>query len=147
MSKFYGTYGSQGEQLQQKATTFELITEDTGVHTNPEQWLQDNHWNSDEVAVAAAGAGGQQSLGAAVAALKKRRIREITIRHDGSNPTTVTLLVSGGATKLTLYVNSKDTLVWSSEDGRVFTAAQQPAVQSSDITGGSTYVSVSGVEK
>lgn len=139
--------GSEGADLQQVAGTHELIVQDTGLHTNPEQWMQDNHWDAGEVTIAAAGVGGQQNLGAAVAALKTRRIREITIRHDGSNPSTVTLLISGGATKLTLYMNSKDTFVWSSEDGRAFTAAQQPAVQTSDVTGGSTYVSASGVEK
>ena len=139
-------YGSQGQQLQQKAATFELITEDTGLHTNPELWLQSNHWDSDEVAVVAAGVGGQQNLGAAVAALKVRRIREITIRHAGSANTVVTLLVSGGTTKATIDVPAQTTRVWSSQDGRAFTAAQQPAVQTSDVTGGSTYVSASGVE-
>jgi len=125
-----------------------LPTQDTGLHTNPEQWLQDNHWEpAAEVTVAAIGVGGQQDLGAAVAGGEVRRIRELTMRNDGSNNTVVTLLVSGGATKLTTDVPAKTTRVWSSPDGRSFAAGQVSAVQTSDVTGGSTYVSASGVEE
>jgi len=113
---------------------------------NAEKFLHDNHWESGEVTVSAAGAGGQQNLGSVVATGKKRRIREITIRHAGTNNTVVTLLVSGGATKLTIDVPAQSTRVWSSQDGRIFNAGEQPAVQSSDITGGSTFVSAAGVE-
>lgn len=141
-------FGSQDLPALQKAVTGELIVEDTGLHTNPEQWLQDNHWETPaEVIVAAAGVGGQQNLGAAVPAFKVRRIREITIRNAGTNNTVVTLLIAAGATKLTIDIPAQTTRVWSSEDGRAFTAAQQPAVQTSDVTGGSTYITASGVEK
>lgn len=116
------------------------------VVDNSEKWLHQWHWNSAEVTIAAIGVGGQQNLGAAVAAGRTRRIREITIRHAGTNNTVVTLLISGGAIQLTIDVPAQTTRVWSSPDGRVFTAAQQPAVQTSDTTGGSTYVSASGVE-
>ena len=119
--------------------------DDSGAHTNPARWLHENHWDCDEVTVAVAGAPGQQNLGVAVAAGLTRRIREITIRHAGTNNTVVTLLV-GAVIRLTIDVPAQTTRVWSSEDGRVFTAAQQPAVQTSDITGGSTFVSASGVE-
>jgi len=139
--------GSEGVLLLQNPVTHELLVEDTGVHTNPEQWLQDNHWDCDEVEVAAAGVGGEENLGAVVGAGLVRRIREITIRHAGTNNTVVTILVSGGTTKLTIDVPAQTTRVWSSEDGRTFIAAQQPAVQTSDVTGGSTFVSASGVEK
>ena len=118
----------------------------SGTHTNPAQWLHDNHWESNEVTIAVAGVGGQQNLGAVVGAGLVRRIRELTIRHVGSANTVVTLLIAGGATKITIDVPAQTTRVWSSEDGRVFTAAQQSAVQTSDITGGSTFVSASGVE-
>jgi hypothetical protein len=139
-------YGSQSAQLLQKAATHELITEDTGLHTNPEKWLQDNHWDCNEVDIAGAGVGGQQNIGAAVAALKTRRIREVTVRHAGTNNTVVTLLISGGATRVTIDVPALTTRVWSSEDGRAFLATIQPAAQSSDVTGGHTFVSASGVE-
>lgn len=138
--------GSQGATLQQVPGTLELITEDTGANTNPERWLHENHWDCDQVTIAVAGAGGQQNLGAVVAAGITRRIREITIRHEGTNDTTVTLLIAGGAVRLTIRVPSQSTIVWSSQDGREFIAAQQPAVQTSDVTGGSTFVSASGVE-
>ena len=121
-------------------------SQDTGANTNPERWLHENHWESGEVTIAVAGAGGQQNLGAVVGAGASRRVREITIRHAGSNNTVVTLLIAGGATRLTIDVPAQTTRVWNSEDGRVFTAGQQSAVQTSDITGGSTFVSASGVE-
>jgi hypothetical protein len=119
--------------------------DDSGAHTNPARWLHENHWDCDQVTVAVAGLPGQQNLGAVVGAGLTRRIREITIRHAGTNNTVVTLLV-GVAIRLTIDVPAQTTRVWSSEDGRVFTTAQQVAVQTSDITGGSTFISASGVE-
>jgi hypothetical protein len=113
---------------------------------NTEGWLHSHHWECDEVTIAAAGVGGQQNLGAAVGAGLTRRIRELTIRHAGTNNTVVTLLISGGATKVTIDVPAQSTRVWSSQDGREFAAAEQPAVQTSDATGGSTFVSAAGVE-
>lgn len=123
-----------------------LPTQDTGTHTNPERWLHDNHWEAPEVTIAVAGVGGQQNLGAVVGVGVARRIREITVRHAGSNNTVVTILIAGGATKLTFDVPAQTTRVWSSEDGREFIAGEQPAARTSDVTGGSTYVSVAGVE-
>ena len=120
--------------------------DDTGLNTNPERWLHDHHWEAEQVTIAVAGALGEQNLGTAVAT-GTRRIREITIRHAGTNNTVVTLLIAGGAIKLTIDVPAQTTRVWSSEDGKVFTSGQQPAVQTSDVTGGSTYVSAAGVEK
>ena len=109
-------------------------------------YLGENHWECNEVTIAAAGVGGQQNLGGAVPPLMTRRIREITIRHAGTNNTVVTLLIAGGATKVTIDVPAQTTRVWSSQDGKEFAAAEQPAVQSSDVTNGNTYVSASGVE-
>jgi hypothetical protein len=114
--------------------------------TNPELWLHQHHWEAEEVTISAAGVGGQQNLGAVVGAGLTRRIRELTIRHTGTNNTVVTLLISGGATKVTIDVPAQSTRVWSSEDGRKFVAGEQPAVQSSDVTGGNTYISAAGVE-
>ena len=118
---------------------------DTYVSASGSDVLVDE-WNSNEVTVVATGAGGQQSLGAAVAATHERWIREITVRNAGSITTVVTILVSGGATKLTFDVPAYSTRVWGGLDGRMFSAAQQPAVQVSSVTGGSVYVSASGVE-
>ena len=121
-----------------------LPVQDTGVNTNPAKWLQDHHWDCNEVTIAVNGLPGQQALG--VAALGTRRIREITIRHAGTNNTVVTLLIAGGAARLTVDVPAQSTRVWSSEDGRVFAVGEVSAVQTSDVTGGSTFVSASGVE-
>lgn len=119
-----------------------------GEHTNPEKWLQDNHWEPDaEITIAVADAAGEQEVGGAVPAGETRRIREITIRHAGSNNTVVTLLdETGGNIKVSIDVSAQSTVTWSSQDGRAIAATLQPVIQTSDITGGSTYVSVAGVE-
>ena len=109
-------------------------------------WNHANEWNSNEVTVATIGAGGQQNLGVAVVAGKKRVITELTIRHAGTNNTVVTLLVAGGATKLSLDVPYQTTRSWPIPGGRAFLAGEVSAVQTSDVVGGSTYISASGVE-
>lgn len=142
------TAGSRDVPLQQgpQADGYPLIVEDLGTHTNPEKWLHDNHWEADEVTIAVAGAPGEQNLGGPVPAGVTRRIRELTIRHAGTNNTVVTLLISGGAIKVSIDVPAQTIRVWSSQDGREFGPGEQPAVQTSDVTGGSTYISAVGVE-
>lgn len=110
-----------------------------------EAYLHRNHWESGEVTIAVAGAPGQQNLGGPAPPTMTRRIKEITIRHAGSNNTVVTLLV-GAVVRLSIDVPAQTTRVWSSQDGQLFTAGQQPVCQTSDVTGGSTFVSASGVE-
>ena len=112
--------------------------------TNPEKYRQDHHWEANEVEGVLAAT--SYDLGVAVAAGKTRRIREITIRHAGSDNTIVTLLINAGATKVTIDVPANTTRVWSSQDGIEFTAAQLSAFQTSDVTGGSTFVSATGLE-
>jgi len=124
----------------------ELLTEDTGLNTNPARWLHDNHWEDDEVTIAVAGAPGQQNLGPVVPAGQTRRIRVLHVRHAGTNNTVLTLLVAGGAVKRSWDILAQSTRVISSEDGWEFQPGEQPAVQTSDVTGGSTFVGPEGVE-
>ena len=142
--------GSQDMPLQQgsAADGYPLIVEDLGTHTNPERWLHDNHWEPDaEITIVVALAAGEQVVGGAVPAGETRRIREITIRHAGTNNTVVSLLdASGGNIKASIDVPAQSTVTWSSQDGREIAATLQPVIQTSDITGGSTYVSLAGVE-
>lgn len=135
-------------QLQQKAATFELITEDTGYNTNPERYLQIWHWNTAaEIPIVAAGAGGQLNFGVAVAAGRTRRIREVTVRHTGSANTVVTIYdANGGNIILTIDCPTQSERTWSSQDGRAVAATLQPVIRTSDVTGGSTFVSAAGVE-
>lgn len=121
---------------------------DTGINTNPERWLHDNHWEpAAEIPIVLAGAPGELAVGGAVPAGQTRRIREITIRHEGTANTVVTLLdETGGNIKLSIDVPAQSTRTWSSQDGREIAATLQPVIQTSDVTGGSTYVSVAGVE-
>lgn len=140
-------YGNQA-QLQQVAGTLELITQDTGLNTNPERWLHDNHWNpAAEITIAVAGVPGEQNLGAAVGAGVTRRIREVTIRHAGTNNTVVTILdATGGNILVSIDVPAQSNRTWSSQDGRLVAATLQPVIQTSDVAGGSTFVSAAGVE-
>lgn len=126
--------------------TGEVVTEDTGEHTNPEKWLHDHHSEANQVTIAAAGAPGEQNLGVVVPAGVTRRIRTLNIRHAGTSPTVVTLLISGGAVKDSIDVPAQSTRLWGVQDGAEFQPGEQPAVQTSDITGGSTYVTPMGVQ-
>ena len=111
-----------------------------------EEWKHRHRWDCDEVTIAAVGVGGEQNLGAAVPAGTARRILEITLRHEGDNDVVVTLLISGGATKWTFDVPAKMSRTVPLGNGVVFDGGEQPAVQTSDVVGGSTYVSANGVE-
>lgn len=114
------------------------------TNTNPEGYKQEKAVDFEQVEISAAGAAGQQTLRTVVGA--RCRVTELTIRHAGTNNTVVTLLISGGATKLTIDVPAQTTREWESVIGRIFTTGQVIAVQSSDVTGGNTYVSGSGIE-
>ena len=117
--------------------------EGIGQHSNPERYRQDNHWEAEEVTCLLAAT--DYNLGAAVSVGETLRIREITVRHVGTNNTVVTLLV-GTTTKVTIDMSPQSTRVWSSQDGREFAAGEQSLIQTSDITGGSTFVSAVGIE-
>lgn len=106
-------------------------------------WLHDHHWEADEVEVTVAAT--SQNLGSVVSTGITLRIRVINIRHTGTNNTVVSILV-GTTTKISIDVPPQSTRVWSSEHGIQFTAGQQPLVQSSNVTGGNTFVSAEGVE-
>lgn len=119
--------------------------EDTGVNTNPERWLNDNHWDSgvELVLVAAAAV----NLGAAVGAGVIRRIREISVRNAGQVNTVITLSDAGGD-RLSFDVPAASTVTWSSQDGREFAAASQPQIASSAAAAapGETFITAAGVE-
>ena len=125
-----------------------IDVQDTGLNTNPERWLHIHHWNPEaQVTITAAGVAGEQELGDAVATSLTRRIREVTARHAGTNNTVVSILdESGGNIIVSFDVPAQSTRTWSSQDGRAVTAGLTPVVQSSDVTGGNTIVSVAGVE-
>jgi len=122
--------------------------QDTGVNTNPERWLQDNHWEpAADIPLVAAGAPGELALGVAVGAGVVRRIREVTARHTGTANTVVSILdQTGGNIIISFDVPAQSTRTWSSQDGRAVAATLQPVVQTSDVTGGGTTVSAAGVE-
>lgn len=122
--------------------------EDTGVNTNPERWLHDNHWNpAADINIVAAGAGGEQPLGAPVAAGQVRRVREVTARHTGTDNTIISILdVTAGNIILSFDVPAQSTVTWSSQDGRAVAATLQPVVQTSSVVGGGAIVSAAGVE-
>ena len=118
-----------------------------GQESNGELWLHENHWDSgDEVECTIVAT--DVNVGAVVAAGKTRRIREITVRHMGTANTIITLRLAGAAVaRVSFMVPAQSSRVWSSQDGREFVAAEQAVVQSSNVTGGSTFISAAGVEE
>lgn len=110
-----------------------------------EEYRDKHHWDCDEVTIDTAGEPGKKNLGAAVPTGKKRRIRALKIRHTGTNNTVVTVLV-GTTPKTTIDVPPQTTRVYSEQDGIKIKAAEQPIVQSSDVTGGDTLIRASGLE-
>jgi len=112
-----------------------------------EDFLHNYHWDSgDETIISVAGAPGEQNLGGAVPSGKVRRIRVLKIRHAGTKNTVLSILV-GAAVKLTIDVPPQSTRVYSDVHGIKCTETQQPKVQTSDVTDGSTYLKASGVER
>ncbi len=83
-----------------------------------------------------------QNLGGAVAGAK-RIVTKLLVRHAGTNNTVVSLIV-GGVTRESFDVPAQTTRLIPFEV--VFTTGEQPQVQSSDVTGGDTFVFASGVE-
>lgn len=97
----------------------------------------------DEVTISEAGVGGEQILHTVIR--DTCYVKRLTIRHAGSNETVVTLLVSGATPrKLTITLAAEETRQWENEEGIVFRTGDRIAVQSSDVTGGDTYVSGTG---
>ena len=156
-------YGSQAQQIQQRAVTFETLvqlnqagaevaagnplpTEDTGVNTNPERWLHDNHWDSGvELVLNAAAA---VNLGAAVAAGNTRRVRSITVRNTALVNTVITLSQAVPAqNRISFDVPAQGTRVWSEQDAVEFLAGVQSQIASSAAAvGAETYIHAAGVE-
>jgi len=116
-----------------------------GSRPSSEEWVDKHHWDCDEVEITVAGEPGQQNLGTAVPAGKKRRIRTLKIRHSGINNTVVTVL-AGATVKFTIDVPPQTTRLYEEKEGIKFQGGEQPVVQSSDVTGGSTFVRASGIE-
>ena len=110
-----------------------------------ESYLHKNHWEQREVTIAVAGIPGVQNLGEVVGAGLKRRIRSLKIRNAGSNNTVVSLVV-GAVVVDSWDIPAQTTRVIGDEDGWAFAAGEQSAVQTSDVTGGSTFVSARGLE-
>jgi hypothetical protein len=114
---------------------------------NDERYRSEYHWNpAAEITINVAGVPGEQPLGVAVV-MVTRRIREVTVRHAGTNNTVVSILdQTGGNILVTIDVPAQSTVTWNSQDGRAVATGLQPVVQSSDVVGGNTFVSAAGVE-
>ena len=135
--------GSQNVVLQQgPAPLYPLIVD--MIDPNSEEWIHNNHHDTGVETVLNAAAA--VNFGAVVAAGLVRRVREITVRNLSQAATVITLSV-GGVNRLSFDVPGNTTRTWSSEDGRAFTAGQQPLIASSAAGAGTeTFVTASGVE-
>jgi len=123
-------------------------TEDTGLHTNPEKYRGDNHWQNPEVTINVAGVGGEQNLGVVVPADYRRRIMYLKVRHAGTANTVVSLMEAVGVILIDSWdILPQTTRLISVQLGWRFDAAEQPAVRSSNVTAGNTFITVIVVEE
>ena len=113
--------------------------------SSSERFRQKHSISFPEVTISQAGVEGAQTLHT-VPALKKCRVIELTINHLGTKNTNIQLLV-GENVKLTVPIPPQTARVWGSQLGRVFVAEEVVKVQSSDVEGGNTTVSGSGLEE
>lgn len=112
-----------------------------------EGYRQTEHWDSGaELVIVTPGTAGALNLGAAVAAARTRRVREITARFTGTVNIVVTVRVNA-TIRLSFDLSAQATRVWSSQDGRKFLAGEQPQVYADLLTGGTLYVTAGGIER
>lgn len=121
-------------------------TEDTGLNTNPERWLHDNHWDSGAELVLNAAAAA--NLGAVVGAGATRRVRNITVRNTALVNTVITLSqLLPLQNRVSFDVPAQTTRTWSEQDAVEFAAGVQPQILSSAAAvGAETYIHAAGVE-
>lgn len=127
------------------------ITQDTGVHTNPERYRQQYGGSFGELMIVLAGAVGQQIIRVTPASATGQnlvfRLKEITVRHTGTSDTVVSIRVlTETIDRLSFDVRAGTTREWESEIGRVIGQTLTVVARSSDVTGGTTYVSGSYLE-
>jgi len=116
-----------------------------------ERYKHKYHWETpEEVQIIAAGQAGEQNLGSPPSyADRYVRIKEITIRNSCTSDTVIQLLARYNGNyviKLSIDVPANTTRMWESEQGRKFTHGQQPVVRATTVSGGTIYVSASGIE-
>lgn len=109
-----------------------------------ESWRHKKQVDFPDVTIDTAGSEGAKTLHA-VPADNKCKVMELSITHEGTQHTKVQL-VDGETVRLTILCPPISSRVWSSQAGRTFVAGKDIKVQSSDITGGNTIVSGSGLE-
>jgi len=105
-------------------------------------WNFINQWTSGAAEIDLNAAATPQNLGAAVAGAR-RIVTKLLVRHAGTNNTVVSLVVAG-VTRESFDIPAQTTRLIPFEV--VFTTGEQPQVQTSDVVGGDTFVSASGIE-
>jgi len=121
------------------------------LSSHSESFKHKYHWETpEEVQIIEAGQAGEKNLGNPPSQADKYiRIKEITIRNSGSADTVIQLLAKYNGNydvKLSIDVPANTTRMWESEQGRKFTYGQQPVVRATVVSGGTIFVSASGVE-
>lgn len=125
----------------------------TPEQTTPydERYKHLRQWETPEqVEILVAGQAGEQALDAAPTQLDiSIRLLELTIRNEATADTVVSLLSLENAVytvRLSLKVFDGESSEWESVEGRKFAVGQQPIVRASPVTGGTIYISGSGIE-
>lgn len=77
------------------------------------------------------------------------RVKELTILNEATADTVITLLSLENlvyTVRLRVKVSLGSIREWESEQGRKFGYGQQPIVRASPVTGGTIYITASGIE-
>ena len=111
-----------------------------------ERWRHEEHWQTPhQIEIINSGSGGRTVIGGAVPEHMSRRVREVTVRHSGTNNTVVTMRYNV-TVKLSFDVSAQTTRVWNSQDGRKVPVGTSLSFESSDVTGGTTFITAGGLE-
>jgi len=118
--------------------------------SHPENYKHRFHWEAEEVQIIDAGQAGEQNLGSGPLTIDKTiRINELTLRNSGTADTVVSLLALSDAVyrvKVSIICTAASSVEWESNQGRKFVYGEQPIVRASVVTGGTIYISASGIE-
>ena len=106
-------YGSQAQQLQQKVGTFQLLTEDTGLNTNPRRYEVDNGFRSPVVARAGGIATALWTIGTTPARTAGRITVVYTLSIENATAAAITgwLEIAGIAITVPFHIASNDSVV------------------------------------
>ena len=109
-----------------------------------EEWRQAKQVNFPEVTITVAGEPGEQTLHT-VSVGKKCRVMELSMTHVGTAHTKIQI-IQNITVMITILCPPQSSRLWGSQTGRTFESETVIKVRSSNVVGGTTFISGSGLE-